>query len=118
MQRYSTCPKCSHTRKKSKDKCLSINVETGLFKCHHRHCGYSGRIGDNNMLTQNNTEINKATKTLVLKLPSTDLPEHVIKWFEVRGISEDILIRNKIGFKNNEIMFPYFRDSESCERQI
>ena len=27
------CPSCSHTRKKKTDKCLSVNVETGVAKC-------------------------------------------------------------------------------------
>ena len=36
------CPKCSHTRKKSKDKCLSINVEKGLYNCFH--CNWSGNV--------------------------------------------------------------------------
>jgi twinkle protein len=57
-------------------------------------------------------EINKPLTNTVLKAPSTDLPEKVVKYFESRGIPEGVLKRNKIGFKNDEIMFPYFRDGE------
>jgi len=32
-----TCPKCSETRKKSKDKCLSVFWDTGLGQCNHCH---------------------------------------------------------------------------------
>jgi twinkle protein len=34
------CPKCSHTRKKSKARCLGVNLGTGYFYCHH--CGAHG----------------------------------------------------------------------------
>lgn len=35
--KYSTCPVCSHERKKKTDKCLAIYFDSGLAKCHH--CG-------------------------------------------------------------------------------
>ena len=31
----TTCPKCSHTRKNKKDPCLSVDIENGLYHCHH-----------------------------------------------------------------------------------
>lgn len=34
------CPKCSSTRKKTNDPCLSVNIDTGLYKCHN--CQWSG----------------------------------------------------------------------------
>ena len=39
----STCPRCSHARKKKRDRCLSVNVDTGLWHCHN--CGYAGQLG-------------------------------------------------------------------------
>ena len=33
----STCPKCSHTRKKKTQKCLMLDWERGLGTC--QHCG-------------------------------------------------------------------------------
>lgn len=38
----TTCPKCSHTRKRKSDKCLSINIDEGVWNCHH--CGESGSL--------------------------------------------------------------------------
>lgn len=35
--RSSTCPKCSHERKKKTDKCLSLFWDTGLGYCNHCH---------------------------------------------------------------------------------
>lgn len=37
-----TCPKCSHLRRKKRAKCLSVNIETGLWNCWH--CGRSGSL--------------------------------------------------------------------------
>ncbi len=108
-QKYDTCPKCSHTRKKRNNKCLSTNTDTGVFKCHH--CGYSGRIRDDGMIDLN-MDTEHQSKKPMLKLPSTDLPEHVIKFFETREIPKFILERNKIRFKNSEILFPYFKDGK------
>jgi len=39
-QFYTTCPACSHTRRKKKATCLSVNIDEGVYKCHH--CGASG----------------------------------------------------------------------------
>ena len=36
------CPKCSETRKNKQDRCLSINLEQGLYNCHH--CGWGGNV--------------------------------------------------------------------------
>jgi twinkle protein len=36
------CPKCASTRKKSGDPSLSVNVDTGVWKCHH--CGWTGSV--------------------------------------------------------------------------
>ena len=38
----TTCPKCSHQRKNKHDKCLSVDTEKGVFKCHN--CEYKGSI--------------------------------------------------------------------------
>lgn len=38
----TTCPKCAHQRKKKNDPSLSVNIDTGVWKCHH--CGWSGSV--------------------------------------------------------------------------
>lgn len=40
----ATCPQCSHTRKKSSDRCLSVNVTKGTWYCHH--CQFTGGLSD------------------------------------------------------------------------
>jgi Toprim domain len=39
----TTCPQCSDARRKSRDRCLAVNLETGVFLCHH--CGWKGNAG-------------------------------------------------------------------------
>ena len=40
------------------------------------------------------------------------LPDAAIKWFTDRGISEDTLISEHIGYKNQWIEFPYYKDGK------
>ena len=46
-QQKVKCPKCSHTRKNKRDTSLSINLDDGLYHCHH--CGWNGSVNPNNM---------------------------------------------------------------------
>lgn len=41
---HTLCPKCSANRHKSNVKCLSANLDKGVFKCHH--CDYVGYVGE------------------------------------------------------------------------
>jgi twinkle protein len=38
----TTCPKCAHQRKKKNDPSLGVNIDDGVWKCHH--CGWSGSV--------------------------------------------------------------------------
>lgn len=94
-----TCPQCSQSRRKHSDPCLSVNVDTGAFFCHH--CGFTNPTGGK-----------------VYKRPEyrakLDLPENVVEWFKTRGIGKQVLIDNKIGYGQSfqgksGIQFPYFK---------
>jgi len=110
------CPKCSPTRKKQNDRCLAVNIEKGVWGCHH--CGWSGMI---------KTECKtyspiKKTYQRPKEYRQADIPEKVIKYFKEREISEKTLSENKIGYghawmpaENKEvgcIQFPYFDGKE------
>ncbi|MGR3218907.1 MAG: toprim domain-containing protein, partial [Candidatus Anammoxibacter sp.] len=114
-QTYTTCPECSGTRTKSNDKCLSTNTDTGVYLCHH--CGYSG-IAQGQKPT--NTERKPKTGGVATKSPAKvtaasfklsdkTLPDTVAEFFSNRGISKNVLERNKIGFNGKEIVFPYIK---------
>ena len=102
-QEKTKCPQCSHRRRKSFDLCLSVNIDEGVWHCHH--CGWSGSL-------------NKRPKTIeeVLIKPTkeikTRLPQDIIDWFADRCISENTLEQEKIGFDNSWIQFPFYKDGE------
>ncbi len=101
------CPKCSHTRKKKSDPCLSVTIdESGtVWNCHN--CSWNGSV-------------NKILPKKVFDYPEPVLPPKVITWFKNRGITEAVLKRNKIGYgehyiaakdaKVGCIKFPYYRN--------
>lgn len=44
-QTYSTCPKCSHTRKKKKERCLSVLFDGDGVTWYCHHCGWTRGSG-------------------------------------------------------------------------
>jgi twinkle protein len=79
-QERAVCPECSHKRSKSRDKCLAINHDEGVWFCHH--CGWKGSLNKKPMDIK---EIIQKPKQEV----KTELPQDIIDWFGDRGISED-----------------------------
>jgi twinkle protein len=110
------CHNCSGDRKKPNEKCLAINAETGAYLCHH--CGDSGII--NQYKTYEKKKDIEYSKPVMTN--STGLSDEMLEWFKSRGISQKILIKNKITQKKeympqvsenrNVICFNYFRDGE------
>jgi len=107
----TTCPKCSEGRRKKKEPCLSVNIDEGIWNCHH--CGWFGSL-------------NKKSKYEEYVKPewnnNTLLSDKLVKWFNSRGIRQKTLIRNKITEgvtfmpqvvkEVNTIQFNYFEDNE------
>ena len=103
------CPKCSHTRKKKKDPCLSVNVETGVAYCWN---------------CEATSVRDKKSKAVTYDLPPqrwenhTELSDKVVKYFSSRGISQKTLIDCRITEENyyqpqlrkevKNIVFNYF----------
>lgn len=106
------CPQCSHTRKKKTDKCLSVNLDTSKWFCHH--CGWKGGLSNT---------IEKIEYVKPVWKNKTELSEKVVKYFEdSRKINQQTLIDLKVseGLEfmpqlNSEvktIQFNYFRNEE------
>jgi len=103
------CPSCSHTRKKKTDKCLSVNIETGVAKCWN---------------CEDTSFREKKSKAISYDLPPqkwenhTSISDKVVKFFKGRGISQKTLIECRIteeeyyqpqlSKKTNNIVFNYF----------
>ena len=107
----TTCPKCSHTRKKSKDKCLGVNLDKKVWRCNH--CNWSGFLKN---------EIQKVEYKKPIWTNKTELSTKVVQWFETRSISQNTLLKAKITDSiewmpqsqkdENVIQFNYFRNDE------
>jgi len=95
METRTICPKCSPTRKNSRERCLTTN-EKGVYICHH--CGFSGKKGVTNTPPE-------------IKLNGT-ITDKLVAYFDKRCISKDILDRNKITLNGKWIQFPYLRKEE------
>ena len=105
----TTCPKCSHQRKKKSDQCLAVDIDQGLYNCHH--CGWSG-----------NVKFEKKKEYIKPPKVSADVNERVLEWFASRGITEPSVAHWKIGEsleympqvqkKRRCINFNYFRDND------
>lgn len=107
------CPKCKNDRRKHpNDKSLSVNIDEGVWHCHH--CNWTGSLKRSfvkDVVSQ--PKIKKQAKKY--KLPNWSyrgLPESVISWFAERKISEAILCEAKISFDNGWIEFPYFKSGQ------
>jgi twinkle protein len=107
----TVCPACSPDRRNKADRCLSVNINEGVAKCHHCE-GIS--IRDEKSLVQDK----------VYKLPEqnwvnyTKLSDGMVKWCESRkirqstlkelGVTEEEYFQPQAGKKMNNIVFNYF----------
>lgn len=119
-EQRTTCPRCSGGRKKSREKCLAVNVAEGVWHCHH--CGWSGSLGGGEDAWRDRPPIRPV---YVPPRPPDEskegvLPAEVLAWFAHRGIPEWVLAEAHItageefcpqlGKPAMTIRFPYTRD--------
>lgn len=105
-QIYTTCPQCRESRRKKNSKCLSVNLENGIWNCHH--CGWSGslKFGDDKNSrpfawkpkTYRKPEFIKSDPTAVL-----------LSWFVARGITGDTV--RKASVRMQSVYFPQLEES-------
>ena len=124
----TTCPRCSHQRRKKKETCLSVNIneEGAVWNCHH--CNWTGNFLVRQRPTSS-TKIayykdkNYSTETVYKKPISLVTPlkvEQFAKFWKERKISEDTVqhfgIREiKKTFHDGEkwcLAFPYKYNEE------
>jgi len=112
----TTCPQCSHTRKKQTAPCLSVEVDKGTWHCWH--CEWSGGLKGG---VENAERPRKIVKP-VYEASRTELPAKVVDYFTGRGMSEQVLAENRIGYgptwmpgtteEVGAIQFPYIKGGE------
>lgn len=118
----TTCPNCSHERKKKNDPCLYVNFESGVAKCFH--CMALSFRDDNTV---------EYEKTYTLPpqnwMNYTNLSEKLVKWFrDVRVIRQDTLIHFGVGEEKayqpqkqkecNSIVFNYFEGDKVVNKKF
>lgn len=114
---YLQCPRCSATRRKSRVKCLSINIEKGLWCCHH--CEWSGSLNNGQGSAQVQGRRQYCRPSKLLEIPLT---KAMSDWFHARGITDEVLRRNQVEPRRcymrqledfvDAVVFPYFRDGQ------
>ena len=119
---YSTCPKCSNTRKKNRLKCVVINHTTGFANCHHCESIFAlgttkGEFNKNDFAPALHTQGEKVyDKPKMPPLPSDNAMQTIYKWFADRKISKETLQAMQVTKATmnsfNWIVFPYFRNNE------
>lgn len=112
------CPQCSPGRRKSYDKCLSVDLDKGVWFCHH--CGFSGGLGG----TDKEVEYAKKIFSEPHFVQSEVTDKSVIEWFRKRGITQATLAAFKIksgrawmqgpngGGQTNTIQYPFYMDGK------
>lgn len=113
----TTCPQCSHTRKKKNYPCLNVNTEKGVWHCHH--CGWSGGLGSG-VINRSAPPSRRVYHRPEFR-PAT-LSDGALQFFVKRGITTDVLIRNRIALERvwmpqleeevTAIAYPYFKGGE------
>lgn len=73
------CPECQETRKNKRDKSLSVDIDKGVWNCHH--CGWSGMI-----------KVKEEVYT-VPEINNTELKDDSLHYFKKRGINQGTIKR-------------------------
>ena len=120
-QTHTQCPSCSSQRKKKKAACLSVNIDEGIWLCHH--CGWAGTLANGrDNVGPSALHWRKPKYVKPESIPASSLKPEIVKWFDKRGISETTLEETKIGQRKvympqledftMAVAFPYFKNGE------
>jgi twinkle protein len=115
----STCPKCSDERKNSGALCLSANGDKLVWICHH--CTWHGSLNDGEYKKADPLKW-KETTYYVPGYIDLGVGQSIYDYFKTRGISEETVRKNKIGYgmvympqlkaQASALMFPFYRDGK------
>jgi len=113
----TTCPECSHTRKKKNYPCLNVNTVKEVWHCHH--CGWSGGLGSGVLNRSAPPGRRVYPKPEFRPAPMT---AKAMEWFATRGITTEVMIRNRISLERvwmpqiedevTAIAYPYYKGGE------
>lgn len=101
----TTCPQCSHTRKKKNYPCLNVNIDKGVWNCWH--CSWSGTLKHGE---QQRPEVRKTYIKPEYAAPK--VTNTLEDWFSKRGITKLVIDRNLIGV--GDVWFPQVEEERNC----
>ena len=115
------CPKCSHTRKKKHDECLSVTVEIDHVKFNCHHCSWNGGFNFNtarqaylSKVADEKRHYEQKTK----QYPSWETPPNLQisdkhkNYLNKRGISDNTIAAFNLFTKKDNLCFPYYCDGK------
>lgn len=100
------CPQCSGARKKKNYPCLNVNTEKECWNCWH--CGWAGTLKGGEW---QKPEIRRVYAKPAF-MPDATPNEKLEKWFAGRGITAEVLLRNRIS--RGEAYFPQVEEERPC----
>jgi len=115
------CPFCSGGRHKD-TYTFAINKSTGAYNCLRGSCGEAGNLFTLGkflgveILQEKQSYFREYRKPKkIYKIPKTktaDLTKPIIDYFKLRGVSEEILIKNRVTSHKGNIAFNFYLDGE------
>lgn len=100
----TTCPKCAHQRKKKNDPSLGVNIDDGVWKCHH--CGWSGSV---NQYVRPEARPEVKTEGIFSYFTKRGINQETVKHFKVSEGSEWMPQDQK---EHKVICFNYFMEDD------
>lgn len=106
----SVCPRCSHTRKKKSEPCLSVTVfaERVRWQCHH--CQWAGGAGGEEAGRYPVREVRMFNRPARIENP--ERPAAMVEWFAKRSISAKTI--EQMGIYLTRQWFPQTEQEERC----
>lgn len=123
------CPQCHDQRRDRSDRSLSVNMQTGMFKCHY--CGFSGCAA---VPTETERQLrrpwvrpaplpkHKRDYKRPTPRPQAAMSAETLAWFAGRGISGETLAACRVGegpewmpqkqAEANTVQFNYYLDGQ------
>lgn len=112
------CPRCSALRTKSREPCLNVNLDRGVWRCWN--CDWRGSLDmptNGKPAASPSKPVRKPQWTRGVLLPEG------MAWLHGRGITDEVIERHRLGYereryfgqlsrKSPAIQFPYYRGAE------
>lgn len=107
----TTCPQCSHLRRKKTEPCLSVTITPAgeaKWQCHH--CGWTGGAGGEARSPRHHREVKLFNRPVRIENPQR--PDSLLAWFQKRGIGAATV--EKLGIYRTSHFFPQLGGQAEC----